>query len=122
MDFKRRLLHSCRQGLVSVFVLQQAAQGPVYGGRLKKLLQDWGYDISAGRLYPMLHALEQGRLLTSRVKIIQGRARKYYDLTEQGRALLAEVQQELGDIVREILSVDGEADPDMNHPQEHSRA
>ena len=116
MNFKWRLLHSCRQGLVQVFVLHQAAQGSVYGVKLRKLLHAWGYDISAGRLYPMLHAFEQGRLLASRVKICQGRARKYYDITDQGRTLLAEVQQELGGIVTEILSEEWNAS-DKTSPQ-----
>lgn len=106
MNIKRQMLHSSRQGLVKVFILQQAAQSPVYGGKLQKQLQAWGYDISAGRLYPLLHAFEKGRLLTSHVQIVQGRIRKYYEITDQGRTVLAEVQQELAGILNEILSKD----------------
>jgi len=96
-------MHSFWQGMLRFFILQQAGQSPIYGGKLKKQLQEWGYDLSPGSLYPLLHALERASLLHSRVKIFKGRARKYYDITEQGRALLAEVQGELAGIMARVL-------------------
>jgi PadR family transcriptional regulator PadR len=77
MNLKQQMMHSFWQGMLKFFVLHQAAQSPVYGGKLKKQLQDWDYDISPGSLYPLLHALEKAQLLKSRVKIFKGRARKY---------------------------------------------
>jgi len=104
MDVKQQMMHSFWQGILKFFVLHQAAQSPVYGGRLKKQLQDWDYDISPGSLYPMLHTLEKAMLLKSRVKIFKGRARKYYDITDEGRALLAEVQEKLADVLTRMLA------------------
>ena len=103
MDFKREIMHSFWQGMVRFFILSQAGQSPIYGGKLKKQLQEWGYDLSPGSLYPLLHALERASLLHSRVKIFKGRARKYYDITDQGRALLAELQTELAEIMARML-------------------
>jgi PadR family transcriptional regulator PadR len=104
MDHKQQMMHSFWQGILKFFVLHQAAQAPVYGGKLKKQLQDWDYDISPGSLYPLLHALEKALLLKSRVKIFKGRARKYYDITDEGRIVLAEVHEELADVLARILS------------------
>jgi PadR family transcriptional regulator PadR len=104
MDVKQQMMHSFWQGILKFFVLHQAAQSPVYGGKLKKQLQDWDYDISPGSLYPLLHALEKGLLLKSRVKIFKGRARKYYDITDEGRAVLAQMQGELADVLARMLS------------------
>ena len=117
MDFQRQMMHSFWQGILKVFVLHQAAQGPIYGGKLKKQLQEWGYDISPGSLYPLLHAFEKGHLFRSRVKIFKGRARKYYEITDKGRDVLAEVQQELKAIMARMLST-GRPTPGTNHPQE----
>ncbi len=103
MDTKQQMMHSFWQGILKFFVLHQAAQNPVYGGKLKKQLQDWDYDISPGSLYPLLHALEKALLLKSRVKIFKGRARKYYDITDQGRAVLAAVEGELAAILAKML-------------------
>jgi PadR family transcriptional regulator PadR len=104
MDVKQHLMHSFWQGILKFFVLHQSAQSPVYGGKLKKQLQDWDYDISPGSLYPLLHALEKALLLKSRIKIFKGRARKYYEITDEGRAVLTEMREELADVLARILS------------------
>jgi DNA-binding PadR family transcriptional regulator len=104
MDLKQQMMQSFWQGILKFFVLHQAAQSPVYGGKLKKQLQDWDYDISPGSLYPLLHSLEKAVLLKSRVKIFKGRARKYYDITDEGRAVLAQMQEELADVLARMLS------------------
>ena len=105
MDIRREMMQSFWQGMVRFFILHQAGQSPIYGGKLKKLLQEWGYNLSPGSLYPLLHALEKASLLHSRVKIFKGRARKYYDLTDQGRALLASLQKELAEIMARMLPI-----------------
>lgn len=80
-----------------------------------KLLQDgrrmYGYEITQavkeqtkgelqlteGALYPALHKLEADGILATEREIVDGRARKYYRLTEKGQAetskKLAEAQQ-----------------------------
>lgn len=91
------------QGLVKIFILHQAGQGPVYGNKLSKALHALGYQISPGSLYPLLHALENSGLLHSRLRVFKGRLRKYYQLTEEGRLCLAELRQNLGDLVRTVI-------------------
>ncbi len=91
------------QGLVKIFILHQAGQGPVYGNRLNKALHALGYEISPGSLYPLLHTLENSGFLHSRLRVFKGRVRKYYELTEQGRVCLSELRQNLGDLVRTVI-------------------
>lgn len=95
MDLKRQILQACWQGLVRLFILQEARKGPIYGVRLKKLLARQGYAISSGSLYPMLHQLEEGGALRSRIRIFRGRARKYYELTPLGLRVLQEIKAAL---------------------------
>ena len=59
---------------------------------------------SDGMLYPVLHRLEKDALIQSHWRISEeGRRRKYYSLTEQGRVeLAAEMQQWMS--VHEALS------------------
>lgn len=40
--------------------------------------------LTEGALYPALHKMEAEGLLQTTVEIVEGRARKYYQLTEQG--------------------------------------
>jgi len=103
MEYKTQLYQSFWQGMVKLFVLHQAGQGPVYGVRLKKALRDRGYDISPGSLYPLLHAMEKAHLLHSRLKVFKGRVRKYYNITPQGESCLQELQQAFTSLAREII-------------------
>jgi DNA-binding PadR family transcriptional regulator len=63
-------------------ILHSAMQSPVYGWALRKTLQAWGSYIGAGRLYPLLNALEREGLLQGHISEIAGRKRKYYQITE----------------------------------------
>jgi PadR family transcriptional regulator PadR len=103
MDLKKQISQTFWQGLVRLIVLHQANLGPVYGGRLSKYFRSLGYKISPGSLYPLLHSLEKANFLHSRTKIFRGRARKYYELTQEGQDCLEALRQELGAIVREVI-------------------
>jgi DNA-binding PadR family transcriptional regulator len=89
--------------MVRLFILHRAGQGPVYGGALSKALHSFGYDISPGSLYPLLHALEKRKLLRCRPRMVRGRVRKYYELTSDGRSCLAQVREELAGLVKEVV-------------------
>ena len=53
------------------------------------------FQMKEGTLYPILHAMEQGKYLTSyQQEAPTGRQRKYYHLTRRGRELLADKKEE----------------------------
>ncbi|MGE0679454.1 MAG: PadR family transcriptional regulator [Candidatus Binatia bacterium] len=101
-----RLRRSFVQGAIKLFILQQAAQGAVYGRELGKSLGILGYELSPGTLYPFLHGLEKERLLRSRNVPVSGRVRRYYELTDDGHACLLEVREELNSLVKKIFSME----------------
>jgi PadR family transcriptional regulator PadR len=103
MNQKKKIYQAFLQGTVKLFVLHRAGQEPVYGGALSKSLHGLGYDISAGSLYPLLHALEKDKLLRCRIRIARGRVRKYYELTDGGRSCLTAVREDLAGFVGEII-------------------
>jgi DNA-binding PadR family transcriptional regulator len=103
MNAKSQIYRSFLHGMVKLFILQQAGQGPVYGGALSKSLHTLGYEISPGSLYPLLHSLTQEKLLRCRIQMVRGRMRKYYQLTEGGRLCLTAVRQELAGLVKEVV-------------------
>jgi DNA-binding PadR family transcriptional regulator len=110
VSHKDQIYRSFLQGMVELFVLQQAEKGPVYGVSLNKALHDLGYDISPGSLYPLLHSLEKKRLLHCHIHEVGGRIRKYYELTKEGRSCLAAVRQDLAGLVEELI-FDGKPGP-----------
>lgn len=72
--------------------------GESYGYRIIQRVRqssNGAIDWSEGMLYPVLHRLEKRGLISSRWKVSdQGRRRKYYALTDMGRAELARQRAE----------------------------
>lgn len=84
-------------------ILHHADVEPVHGAWMAEELAGHGYKISPGTLYPMLHRMQKGGLLTSRQEVVDGRARRVYEITASGRAALAEERAALAELASEIL-------------------
>ena len=80
-------------GLVLLALLSQSSED-LYGYEIAKRLTSAGQGASVfkeGSIYPVLRALSAGNLLTSRiVPSYSGPPRRYYRITDQGRAVLKE--------------------------------
>ena len=96
-------------GFVKIHVLHHAAQEPVYGLALIDELRRHGYELGPGTLYPLLHGLEAAGYLTREDRVIGGKVRKYYAITDAGRAALAEVKPKIAELVDEVLEGHGPA-------------
>jgi PadR family transcriptional regulator len=103
MDYHNQIYQAFWQGMVRLVVLHKASLGPIYGGRLSKILREQGYNISPGSLYPLLHLLEKAGYLASRLKIYRGRVRKYYEITLPGRDCLEKIRREMRPVVKEVI-------------------
>ena len=78
-----------------------------YGYTLRKALSQAGVDIDEGALYPMLRRLEGQGLLTSEWREEERRNKRFYRLSDEGRAVLARLAEEwaslnasIGDILK----------------------
>lgn len=92
---------------VKVHILHHAAQEPVYGLALIQELQRHGYELSPGTLYPILHGMEAAGYLTRDERVIAGKVRKYYAITEVGRAALEAARHQIRELVVEVLEGEG---------------
>jgi len=59
-----RLLREFFSGFVKIHILYHTGDRPFYGQELKEELEEHGYSISYGTLYPLLHKLCAGGYLT----------------------------------------------------------
>ncbi len=89
-------------GFVQIHVLYQARKEPFYGAWMIEELREHGYDMSPGTLYPLLHNMESNGLLEKEEKLIEGKIRKYYRITELGLAILEEAQRKAYELFIEI--------------------
>lgn len=89
-------------GFIQIHILHHAKKEPIYGAWMIEELRNHGYDISPGTLYPILHSMESNGLLEKKEKIIQGKVRKYYTLTELGNIVLEESRKKAYELFKEI--------------------
>lgn len=90
-------------GFIKIHILYHAAQEPVYGAELAQELTRHGYDLSPGTLYPTLHRLHEQGYLDKETRVVGGRARKYYIITDKGRGALIEARHKIVELVGEVL-------------------
>jgi PadR family transcriptional regulator, regulatory protein PadR len=79
-------------GVPELLVLRLLVAREMYGyeiARSIKIVTHEALSLGEGVLYPALHALEARRLLRSKLRRVEGRARIYYSLTARGKAHLA---------------------------------
>ena len=81
------LMLELRRGTLILLVLSQLKQ-PRYGYDLVKRLSDRGIPMDANTLYPLMRRLETQGLLQSQWDTGESKPRKYYQITEDGQAVL----------------------------------
>jgi PadR family transcriptional regulator PadR len=92
-DSFEKLRLELRRGSLVLAVLA-ALKDERYGYTLRKELGDAGLAIDEGALYPMLRRLEGQGLLTSEWREEDKRNKRFYRLSADGAALLAELADE----------------------------
>jgi DNA-binding PadR family transcriptional regulator len=101
---QHRLAVELRRGIVTLAVLS-ALRTTTYGYSLQQTLTDRGFDIEQGTLYPLLRRLEEQGLLESSWTVDESRPRKYYRLSARGAAVLAELKEQWGQLVKVVDSM-----------------
>jgi len=91
------------RGAVQLHILHHAAEGEIHGAWMSRELAEQGYDISPGTLYPTLHRLESEGLLSSRSMVEEGRSRRVYKITAEGRRTLRQTRDALKELADEVL-------------------
>jgi PadR family transcriptional regulator PadR len=90
-------------GFIKIHVLHHAAQEPVYGLAMIEELRRHGYEVSPGTIYPLLHGLETDGYLAREERVVGGKVRKYYTITDEGRAALAEARVKIAELTHEVV-------------------
>ena len=89
-----------KRGLFEVCVLAAIRDQDSYGYQIIKDMKPY-VELSESTLYPILRRLETAELLTVRSAEHNGRLRKYYHITQQGRNKIDAFQEDW----KEIMSI-----------------
>lgn len=82
------ILSELRRGTIVIGVLSQLSE-PQYGYSLVAVLEEKGFAVDPGTLYPLLRRLEKQGLLESHWDTNEARPRKYYLISELGKEVYA---------------------------------
>jgi PadR family transcriptional regulator, regulatory protein PadR len=99
---QEQILRKFFLGFIQIHILHHAKKEPFYGVWMIEELKEHGYDMSPGTLYPLLHSMESKGLLEKEEKIVEGKIRKYYKITELGSEVLAEARRKAYELFKEI--------------------
>lgn len=88
---------------IKIHILHHCLKEEIYGAWMMEELEEHGYKISPGSLYPMLRSLEQKGLIISREEQEGKIKRKYYRISARGKKELAEAKGKLKELIGEIL-------------------
>ena len=90
-------------GFIKIHILYHASKEPIFGVEIAKELARHGYSISPGTLYPTLHRLEKEGYLESKSRVVNGRVRRYYQATAQGKLVLEQSREKIRELVTEVI-------------------
>jgi len=100
------------KGTLPTLILEALLHEPTHGYRIAQSIKARSHgvlDFKEGTLYPALHKLEQDGLVDSYDAVEKGRQRRYYRITDGGRATLAKDRAEWTALSRAVTTILGEA-------------
>ena len=90
-------------GFIKIHILYHASKEPIYGIGIMQEIRRHGYAVSPGLIYPTLNALKTQKLLKMNKRVIDGKVRKYYEITPKGLEVLNESRKKIAELVDEVL-------------------
>jgi PadR family transcriptional regulator, regulatory protein PadR len=95
-------------GVPEMVVLQLLSQKEMYGYELVRAIEaksNEAFAFGEGCIYPILHYLEETKLVNSRRAQVEGRTRNYYQITARGRKRLDELTGEWKQVANGVAAV-----------------
>ncbi|MDE7268111.1 MAG: PadR family transcriptional regulator [Lachnospiraceae bacterium] len=95
-------------GSTSMLILRLLEDKDMYGYEMIENLEKKSnnvFTLKAGTLYPLLHSLEEKDYLTSYEDEVNGKVRKYYSITKNGKKYLKSKKEEWNEYQTAVLNV-----------------
>jgi PadR family transcriptional regulator PadR len=88
-QYKKEIVQRIIKNLLDIQLLRMVNTQPSWGYKIKKQVeQDFNIKLRHGALYPALNDLEKKGFLQSQTQQKEGRARKVYKITKEGKTYL----------------------------------
>jgi PadR family transcriptional regulator, regulatory protein PadR len=87
--YKKELVQRIIKNLLDIQLLRMVQAEPIWGYKIKKQVEkDFNIKLRHGALYPALNMLEKKGFVESQMQQKEGRARKVYTITQEGKNFL----------------------------------
>jgi DNA-binding PadR family transcriptional regulator len=96
------MIHDFLLGFIKIYILHYASQEPIFGKEFHDQLLKKGFDISYGTLYPIFHKFEKKGYLKHEDRNVNGKIRKYYSITREGKKSLNEAKLKARELFEEL--------------------
>ena len=99
---------SLSSGSTPMLLLKLLSEKDMYGYEMIETLRERSqnvFEMKAGTLYPLLHTREEKQLLTVYEQEVNGKVRKYYCITKEGRKTLEQKQKEWKEYSQAVANV-----------------
>lgn len=95
-----------RKGILEYCILLIISKNPSYVSDIITELKNAHLIVVEGTLYPLLSRLKNGGLLAYQwQESVQGPPRKYYELTDEGRSFLAELDGAWNEVNQTVTAI-----------------
>jgi DNA-binding PadR family transcriptional regulator len=95
-------------GSTSMLLLRLLEEKDMYGYEMIETLEKKSnnvFTLKAGTLYPLLHSLEEKNYLKSYESEANGKTRKYYSITKEGKKYLKSKREEWNEYQTAVANV-----------------
>lgn len=96
-----------KRGIIEVLVLANLKKEDSYGYQLIKNVSNY-MQVSESTLYPILKRLEEGDFLVTYSKEYNGRLRRYYSITQNGKDKILDFINEWEEVEKVLKYIKGE--------------
>ena len=90
-------------GLIRLHILHHACEDEIFGAGIIAELEQHGYKLSPGTLYPLLHGLEEKGYLRSSEERNGRQRRRVYRATPKGRKVLNAAKGKVQELFSELF-------------------
>jgi len=90
-----RLRNKIQLGIYELTILKYISKSPNYGIAIINKMEELGFRTGPSYIYPFLQQMIRDGILYRIDRVVQGKRRKYYELTQKGRILLQICVEEL---------------------------
>lgn len=95
-----------RKWILEYIILWLISQKDIYGAEIIEKLKSWDLIVAEGTIYPLLSRLKTDKLIDYYwIESESGHPRKYYTLTQDGKDMLAIMEQSWCDIKNSIEKI-----------------